>query len=89
MTGSDDDLVALERRMAEAVATEDFEAAARLRDRIAVAKATNGEPLFQRQTPGRMGLGTDQQVMAPPKGWKPPNKPDLMTSNTKPRGGKR
>jgi hypothetical protein len=85
----DDDLEALERRMAEAVAAEDFEAAARLRDRIAVLKANGDETLFRRQTPGRMGLGTDQQVMAPPKGWKPPRKPDLMTSNVKPRGGKR
>jgi hypothetical protein len=86
---TDDDLDALERRMAEAVAAEDFEAAARLRDRIAALKARGGESLFHRQTPGRMGLGTDQQVLAPPKGWKPPKKPDLMTSNVKPRGGKR
>ena len=75
--------------MAQAVAAEDFEAAARLRDRIAALKASGDQTLFQRQIPGRMGLGTDQQVMAPPKGWKPPKKPDLMTSNTKPRGGKR
>ena len=87
MTESDDDLGVLERRMAEAVAAEDFEAAARLRDRIAVVKARGDQTLFRRQTPGRMGLGTDQQVLAPPKGWKPPRKPDLMTSNIKPRGG--
>ena len=74
--------------MAEAVAAEDFEAAARLRDRIAALKAGDAESMFHRQTPGRMGLGTDQQVMAPPKGWKPPKKPDLMTSNTKPRRGR-
>ena len=85
----DDDLNVLERRMAEAVAAEDFETAARLRDRIAGLKAKGDATLFRRQTPGRMGLGTDQQVMAPPKGWKPPSKPDLMTSNVKPRGGKR
>lgn len=89
-----DDLAALERRMAEAVAAEDFETAARLRDRIAALKAQESAPLaesslFRRQTPGRMGLGTDQQVMAPPKGWKPPKKPDPMTSNTKPRRGGR
>jgi hypothetical protein len=87
--GGDDDLDILERRMAEAVAAEDFEAAARLRDRIAVLKAEGDQTLFRRQTPGRMGLGTDQQVLAPPKGWKPPRKPDLMTANIKPRGGKR
>jgi hypothetical protein len=86
---SDDDIEALERRMAEAVAAEDFEAAARLRDRIKVLTETGGESLFHRQVPGRMGLGTDQQVMAPPKGWKPPKKPDLLTSNIKPRKGNR
>jgi hypothetical protein len=90
---SEDDIEALERRMAEAVAAEDFEAAARLRDRIATLKgqgqASSAESLFHRQVPGRMGLGTDQQVMAPPKGWKPPKKPDLLTSNTKPRRGPR
>ena len=98
---SEDDVEALERAMAEAVAAEDFEAAARLRDRIAALKAQGGaqesgqdaakqsESLFRRQVPGHMGLGTDQQVFAPPKGWKPPRKPDLFTSNTKPRGGKR
>ena len=86
---SDDDIEALQRRMAEAVAAEDFEAAARLRDRIAAVKGKGGESLFHRQVPGRMGLGTDQQVMAPPKGWKPPKKPDLLTSNVKPRKGGR
>ena len=85
----DDDIEALERRMAEAVAAEDFEAAARLRDRIRALKQTGAESLFHRQVPGRMGLGTDQQVMAPPKGWKRPKKPDLLTSNITPRKGGR
>jgi len=83
--GDDDDIEALERRMAEAVAAEDFEAAARLRDHIAVLKGQGAESLFRRQVPGRMGLGSDQQVTAPPKGWKRPKKPDLLTSNVKPR----
>jgi hypothetical protein len=78
---SHDRIETLERRMADAVAAEDFEAAARLRDELAVLKGS----LFRRQVPGRMGLGTDQQVMTPPKGWKKPNKPDLMTANTKSR----
>ena len=86
---SDDDIEALERRMAEAVAAEDFETAARLRDRIAALEGKAGESLFRRQVPGRMGLGTDQQVMAPPKAWKRPKKPDLLTSNIKPRRGGR
>jgi hypothetical protein len=81
------EIEALERHMAEAVAAEDYERAAQIRDRIATLKAADGDSLFERQVPGRMGLGTDQQVFAPPKGWKPPKKPDLMTSNTKPRRG--
>lgn len=87
MSEGEDSLAALERRMAEAVEKQDFEAAARLRDLIAAAKGD--DTLFRRQTPGRIGLGTDQQVLAPPKDWKPPKKPDLMTSNTKPRRGGR
>lgn len=86
---SEDDIEALRRRMAEAVAAEDYEAAARLRDRIAGLLPKAGESLFRRQVPGRMGLGTDQQAMDPPKGWKPPRKPDLLTSNVKPRRGGR
>ena len=79
------DKLELERRMAQAVADEDFELAARLRVRLASLQSIG----FQRQVPGRMGLGTDQQVFAPPKGWKPPKKPDLGVSNTKPRRGGR
>ena len=86
---SEDDLSALKRRMAEAVAAEDFETAARLRDEIAALGTAGEASLFHHQTPGRMGLGTDQQVMQPPKGWTPPRKPDLMTSHTKPRRGGR
>ena len=84
-----DDIETLQRRMAEAVAAEDYEAAAQVRDQIAALKGKRGESLFRRQVPGRMGLGTDQQVMAPPKDWKKPKKPDLFTSNIKPSRGKR
>ena len=48
-----------------------------------------GASRLRRQVPGRMGLGTDQPAYIPPKGWKPPKKPDLMTANVKPRGGRR
>ncbi len=84
---SEDEMAELRRRMETAVADEDFEAAARLRDQIAALAKGDADSLFRRQVPGRMGLGTDQQVLQPPKGWKPPRKPDLMTSNTKPRRG--
>ncbi len=82
------EIVDLERRMAQAAAAEDYELAAHLRDRLAVLRA-EGETLFHRQTPGRMGLGTDQQVMRPPADWTPPKKPDLMIANRKPRRGGR
>jgi hypothetical protein len=86
---AEDDLDSLKRQMAQAVADEDFEAAARLRDRIAALGPPAAPSLFQRQTPGRMGLGSDQQVYQPPAGWKPPKRPDPLTSNTKPRRGGR
>jgi hypothetical protein len=70
----------LEQRMAQAVADEDFELAARLRDQI-------GSRL-RRQVPGRMGLGTDQQVYTPPEGWTPPARPDFLTANRRRRRGK-
>jgi hypothetical protein len=81
---ADDDIVELRRRMDAAVEAEDYELAAGLRDRIAALDAS----MFKRQVPGRMGLGTSEQVFKPPKGWKPPKKPNLMTSNTKPRRGR-
>jgi hypothetical protein len=44
---------------------------------------------LRRQEPGKMGLGASEQEMRPPAGWTPPKKPDLMTTNTKPRRGGR
>lgn len=80
-----EDLSDLEAQMASAVAREDYEAAARLRDRIKLLSSQTG---FRRQTPGQMGLGTSDQVNRPPAGWKPPPKPDPMTSGHK-KGGRR
>ncbi|MBI1683803.1 UvrB/UvrC motif-containing protein [Caulobacter hibisci] len=90
---------ALEQRMAQAVAAEDFEAAGRLRDEIAGLRRserlheTPEDPAtqasyFRRQVPGKMGLGTDQPVPARPPGWTPPQKPDPMTAGHS-RGGRR
>lgn len=75
----------LEAKMAEAVAVEDFEAAARLRDRI----ARLDPPRPMREVPGRMGLGTDQPLHVAPAGWKPPPKPDLMTTGASRRKTRR
>jgi len=73
----------LEAQMAAAVAREDFEAAARLRDEIAALTR------FRRHTLDEMGIGTDQQAYQPPKGWKPPRRPDPMTRGHKPAKRKR
>ena len=85
----------LRRRMTQAVADEEYELAARLRDQLAElgdaapAEADALPPTkIRRQVPGQMGLGTDQQVYKPPEGWSPPPKPDLMTTNRK-LGGRR
>jgi hypothetical protein len=82
-----DELERLEAQMAEAAAALDFEEARRLRDRIALVRggASLDDALaadsagLRRQQPGAMGLGTSQQQVSPPPGWKPPPKPDPMT----------
>lgn len=74
-------IIQLEADMAGAVAREDFETAARLRDEIASLK---GGGAVRKPPPGEMGLGTNVPVVEPPRNWKRPKKPDLMT-NTKPR----
>jgi hypothetical protein len=82
-----DDLRQLEIRMAEAAAALDYEEARRLRDLIALVRggasldeaAAADTAGLKRQQPGAMGLGTSQQKVTPPAGWKPPPKPDPMT----------
>ena len=83
---------ALRELMAQAIADEDYEAAAALRDRLlrlgGDAAAHLPGSRLQRQNPGRMGLGTDLPAHVPPKDWKPPKKPDPMTKGHKGRGGR-
>lgn len=101
---ADDVLVSiadLEQRLRKAMAEEDFEACARLRDELTDLREIHGIPPradspdaptstnLRRQEPGKMGLGTDQPSHRPGGAWKPPQRPDLMTSNTKPRRGPR
>jgi len=77
----------LQAQMEAAAAAMDFEEARRLRDRIALVRAgADAEAVdavdaagLVRQQPGAMGLGTSQQRVTPPPGWKPPRKPDPMT----------
>jgi hypothetical protein len=87
----------LNQQMEEAVAAQDFETAGRLRDQIggiqhsALVRDVEETPqasYFQRQVPGRMGLGTDQPVPKRPEGWVAPRKPDPMTAGHS-RGGRR
>jgi hypothetical protein len=91
MTDTIDTLTA---RMEAAAAALDFEEARRLRDRINLlrggaapdAAAEADTAGLTRQKPGAMGLGTSQQAVTPPPGWRPPPKPDPMTRG---RGRKR
>jgi hypothetical protein len=77
----------LRLRMEQAVAALNFEEAGQLRDQISLIRGEGADgPAaeidtagLERQQPGRMGLGTSQQRVTPPKGWKPPKKPDPMT----------
>lgn len=83
-----DDIDVLRRRMEAAAEALDFEEAKRLRDQLNLLRGgaspeaakdadTSG---LARQQPGAMGLGTSQQRVTPPAGWKPPRKPDPMTT---------
>jgi hypothetical protein len=89
-----DTIETLRERMEAAAEALDFEEAKRLRDRISLmrggataaeAEQADGSGLM-RQRPGAMGLGTSQQRVAPPVGWKPPPKPDSLTRG---RGSRR
>ncbi|MDX3899221.1 MAG: UvrB/UvrC motif-containing protein [Sphingobium sp.] len=79
---------ALRRSMEEAADRGDFESAAELRDRISLlrnappgAQPDHFDPTgLDRQKAGAMGQGTSRQRVAPPPGWKPPKKPDAMTT---------
>jgi hypothetical protein len=85
----------LHKAMNEAAESLDFDEARRLRDEIillrggatpedAEAADTSG---LDRQQPGIMGLGTSQQRITQPTGWKRPRKPDPMTRGRNRRRG--
>lgn len=81
----------LQRAMEAAARALDFEEARRIRDRINLirgganaAQAAQADTSgLDRQRSGAMGLGTSRQRPVPPPEWKPPPKPDLMTSRRK------
>lgn len=78
----------LQREMEAAASALDFERAQRCRDMINLLRggATWADVEhadfsgLTRQQPGSMGLGTSQQRVTRPDSWKPPAKPDPMTS---------
>ena len=78
----------LEAEMKSAVAAEDFEKAARLRDEIADLRGERGSSLVRKPPDDQIGMGTGMPVVERPKGWRPPRKPNLMTRNVKPRRGR-
>ena len=84
---SDAEIAALEAAIADA--RDDPEAAEILRDRLDKLRAgVRDGP--GRQRPGAMGLGTELPAHVPPKGWRPPPRPDPMTSGRKaPRGSRK
>lgn len=73
--------------MEEAAQNFDFERAAALRGEIARWKGED-EGIVGQPPPGQMGLGSNVPVREPPKNWVKPKKPDLMTKNVKPKGGR-
>lgn len=77
LANNDRKIAALEKQMADAVAAEDYEAAARYRDAI---RDLRGAVQASQPPPGSMGLGTNVPVVEPPRGWTRPKKPDLMTN---------
>jgi len=92
----DDRIDELRQRMEAAAEAMDFEEAQRLRDQINLirggASTTDAQQAdtsgLTRQQPGKMGLGTSQQRVTPPEGWKPPPKPDPMTRGHNRRRGR-
>jgi hypothetical protein len=81
-------IVLLEAEMKSAVAAEDFERAAWLRDQIAELRGEGGPSLVRKPPDDQIGLGTGAPVVQRPKGWRPPRKPSPMTTNVKPRRGR-
>ena len=83
-----DTIETLQTRMEAAALAPDFEEAKRCRDKINMtrggATAAEAEKTefagLDRQRPGAMGLGSSRLGVTPPPGWRPPPKPDPMTS---------
>ena len=83
-----DTIQTLQEKMEAAARALDFEEARRCRDMISLMRGGASEAEarqadtagLKRQQPGAMGLGTSQQQVNPPPDWRPPAKPDPMTT---------
>ena len=82
-----DQIARLEARMAQAAEAGDFETAGLLRD--AIARIRSGDSALTEQVPGKMGLGSSQENYRSDPSRPLPKKPDPMTANHKPGGGRR
>ncbi|MDO9334823.1 MAG: excinuclease ABC subunit B [Caulobacteraceae bacterium] len=76
------DLIATFRdQLDRALETGDTDRAAALRERLEALEG-GATSYLRPQRPGAMGLGTSDEVPRRPVGWKPPKKPDPMTTGT-------
>lgn len=79
MAAQRDLLDTLQDQLDRAVQAGDTERADALRQRLEDLR--NGATSYLRpQRPGAMGLGTSDEVPRRPAGWKPPKRPDPMTT---------
>jgi hypothetical protein len=86
MPASPDLIATFQEQLARALAAGDSERADALRARL--AELESGQASYLRpQQPGAMGLGTSDEVPRRPAGWKPPKRPDPMTSGHSRRRG--
>ncbi|WGM40082.1 excinuclease ABC subunit B [Caulobacter sp. NIBR1757] len=81
------DLIAtFQEQLGRALQAGDNERAAALQSRL--TELESGQASYLRpQQPGAMGLGTSDEVPRRPAGWKPPKRPDPMTSGHSRRRG--
>ena len=74
------DLIAtFQEQLDRAEAAGDGDRAEALRLRLAELEA-GADTYLTAQRPGAMGLGTSDEVPRRPAGWKPPKRPDPMTT---------
>lgn len=86
MAANPDLIATFQEQLARALAAGDSARADALRARL--AELENGQASYLRpQQPGAMGLGTSDEVPRRPAGWKPPKRPDPMTSGHSRRRG--